>query len=572
MLLDTGLFPAVMHIAITVVVGFVLWDVNTPAEVIGWCVALSSFVLFQAVLVARCGGQRFRADQAQKLLRLFATAALGVGLSWGFAGWFLFPEGEPGRQIFLTFVMGGMAMSAVSTQHVHILTCLFSVVPGMVPLALRYMTAPVEQHYVFGGLLLVYTLVLIGMMRRQWRFAMMAFRLQMENEELLEEASRQAIELDVARQTAEAANAAKSRFLAQASHDLRQPLHAISLYVEALPVDGKDRTAMRIMGRVRQSLDVLSRLFNSLLDVTLLDTGQIEVRPIVFRPRDLLGQIRNEFSGIAETAHVEIRIHAPDLAVRADPVLLRRMLQNLCSNALRHAEGGAILLAVRRAQGAAVIEVYDTGDGIPKKDQGRVFEEFTRLDPARMGGSAAPGLGLGLAIVQRLAGVLGLMVTITSEEDRGTRFRIAGLPVARLEDAVPLQEEHSSDGKDVLAGLRVLFIDDDQETLDAGTALLARWGCHVEPRLDWTGALEAMPDIVICDYELSPGFTGFDALDDLYDKAGRKIPTVMISGNSSPDLRAKAKDAGLPLINKPVRPGQLRSALLHVATASGNTA
>lgn len=461
MLLGVSPFTAVMHILVVGLVSWILWNANSPIEIVPWAIALSSFVLFQSVLVRRFGGRRFDPAKADQLLRLFHLGAIGVGLSWGFAGWFLFPVGQPGQQIFLTFVMGGMAMSAVSTQHVHIPTCVASVVPGMLPLAFRYMIEPGELSLVYGGLLIAYTIVLMTLMGRQWRFAMKAFHLQLENEELLEDVSRQAVELDLARQSAEAA---KSRFLAQASHDLRQPLHAISLYVEALPIPAGESESGRIIGRVRQSLDVLSRLFNSLLDITLLDTGQIKVQEQVFRPAELVEQIRNEFAGVAEAANVDLRVRAAPLAIRSDPVLLRRMLQNLTSNALRHGEGGGVLLAVRRRGTGATVEVYDTGGGIPEKDQRRIFEEFTRLDPARMGGSAAPGLGLGLAIVKRLADVLGHGVELRSAENHGTRFRITGFPLAPENEATPLQDESIVATADGLKNARVLLIDDDEDT------------------------------------------------------------------------------------------------------------
>jgi len=565
-LLSAGFFSAVMHVLMVQLVGWVLWDANSPVEVIPWLMTLSSLVIFQIFLLVRHGGSRFRIDTSERALSLFSLSMLGVGLCWGYAGWFLFPVGDPARQIFLTFVLGGMAMTAVSVQHAHRPTCLASLIPGMMPLSLRYLVEPGELNLIYGGLLFVYTLVLVSMMQRHWKFSEMAFGLQLENERLLAEAADQAVELDIARQQAVDANIAKSRFLAQASHDLRQPLHAISLYIEALPVPKSDKKANRIVGRVRQSLDVLSRLFNSLLDVTLLDTGQIEVRPVVFRARDLIEQVRNEFSNIAAVAQVDLRIHAPDIAVRTDPVLLRRMLQNLCSNALRHAEGGGILLAVRRRKGHVAIEVYDTGPGIPKKDQARIFEEFTRLDTVRMGGSAAPGLGLGLAIVRRIADVLGLSLELSSREDKGTKFCISGIEVRSIDEAVSLQEETTEASEDILAGVKVLLIDDDRDTLEAASELLSKWGCTIETMLGWTGAPRQVPDILICDYELDPEFSGFDAREKLVAATGKEIPTIMISGNSTPELRNEAQQKNLPLIHKPVRPGQLRSALLHVMT------
>ncbi len=566
MLIGVGTFAAVMHIAVVILLGIVLWPAVDQTWVIAWSVALSSFILFQGSLILRKGGKHLGVAEASRVQRQFEAAALAVGLSWGFAGVALFPESEPGRVFFLVFVMGGMAMSAVSQQHVSVRACLLSICPGIPPLAFRYMFSDLPFNWASGVLLLVYTAVLVNMALRLHRFSHRAFALQLEQERLLDRLEKQTQALDAARAEAEEANSAKSRFLAQASHDLRQPLHAISLFVESLPDAETQAEHEHIMTRVRQSLDVLTKLFDSLLDVTLLDTGGIEVRRTVFRPSDIIAEVEHDFSLVAEACHVRLRIVPSSLAVESDPVLVRRMLQNLISNAIRHSEGGRVLIGCRRRDGNLSIEVADTGSGIDERDQEQIFNEFTRLDSTRMGTSATPGLGLGLSIVKRIAGELGLQVRLSSRPDKGSVFALDGFEVADAKRVQARMPPRAVTG--VANGASVFVLDDDPETLAATAILLKRWGCTVETSQEWRDLIDADPDVVICDYELTPEKTGLDVLKELDGTA----PAIMISGHTSTDLRREAISMGIPLLHKPIRPAQLRSALLNALAASDKAA
>ncbi len=569
MLVGVGIFPAVMHIAVVNLLAVVLWPATNHITTGIWAAGLSTCVLFQVTLIWRNGGRTLAIKEAQTLQKRFDGAALCVGFFWGMAGVALFPEHEPGRVLFLVFVMGGMSMGAVSTQHVSLRTCLFSIVPGMAPLGVRYMFSDLPFNIASGILLLVYAAVLVNMAVRLHRFAHRAFALQLEQERLLDRLSTQAIALNEARSDAEQANAAKSRFLAQASHDLRQPLHAISLFVESLPEARDSSEHENIMNRVRQSLDVLTKLFDSLLDVTMLDTGGIEVRRSVFLPRDVIDEVRRDFSLVAEASNVEICVVYSDLAVKSDPVLLRRMLQNLVSNAIRHTEGGRVLVGCRRQAGKLSIEVTDTGPGIDARDQERIFAEFTRLDSARMGLTAQPGLGLGLSIVKRIAEELGLHVKITSRLGHGSTFRIGGLDIA---DSKGLDKVIASPlAQGVVNDACVFVLDDDPETLTATQMLLERWGCRVQVSQDWHDLIDASMDVLICDFEISPEKTGLDVIKDMVARPSGAPPTIMISGNTSAELRRETAARSIPLLHKPIRPAQLRSALLNALAASGKS-
>ena len=528
LLLDVGMFPFVMHLLVLALLILVLQP--GPAGLL-WAAGLTVCILSQIALLRRPVERPLSIETADSVARRFTVTALAIALFWGAAGFVLVPSLDAVQLLFLSFVIGGMAMSVVATQHMALTACNISIWVGLSPLALRYALSDLPYALVSAVLLLLYAIVLTNLALRLHRFNLKTFRLQLEQQRLLSELSEQAGALETARREAERANDAKSRFLAQASHDLRQPLHAISLFVESLP--GARNAAERndIMNRVRQSLDVLTKLFDSLLDVTLLDTGGIEVRRSVFRPGDLIAEVIRDFGLVAEACQVELRHVRSSCAVESDPVLVRRMLQNLVSNAIRHSEGGRVLIGCRPENGRITIVVADTGPGIETQDQKRIFSEFERLETARMGTSATPGLGLGLSIVKRIAQELRLNVRLTSEAGRGSVFKVEDLPIAdpkRVETPV----QPSTIGP-AASNAAVFILDDDAETLNATRLLLERWGYKANASQDWRDLLDARADVVICDYEISPDKTGLDVLDELALKTGETVPAILISGHTS---------------------------------------
>jgi CheY-like chemotaxis protein/anti-sigma regulatory factor (Ser/Thr protein kinase) len=313
-----------------------------------------------------------------------------------------------------------------------------------------------------------------------------------------------------------------------------------------------------VVERVRQSLDVLSKLFDSLLDLTLLDTGQVEVKSQTFAVARVLEEVGDDFASVAAACGVELRVARTRLCVRSDPVIVRRIVQNLLSNAIRHADRGVVVMGGRRVGAAVAIDVIDTGPGIPPEDQTRIFEEFTKLErDARM--DAQVGLGLGLAIVQRMATILGLEVAVASRLGRGSRFRVAGLEVAAEETAAdPTTAAEAT--ADAVEAKRIAVFDDDADTLRATGDLLRKWGFAVELHAGWPAVLDATPDVLVCDYQLGRDATGLDVVRDVRASTGRDVPALIVTGADVARLRAAAVE--LPILSKPVRPAQLRSALL----------
>ncbi len=528
-----------------------------------WATALAVAVVAQALYSNRYKDDSDEFDSAtvDRHLRWFTLSAVAVGVLWAAAGLVLYPVQDEELRLFLVFVMGGMSLAAVGTQHVYLPVCFASMSYAIPTLGLRYV---IDGHIVEPILLMLYTAVLIRLARMLSQFSRRANELQFERDVLLQQLTARAEELEVAKEAADEANAAKSRFLAHASHDLRQPLHAIGLFIETIATDNLGDRAARVVDRVQHSLGALTRLFDSLLDITKLDTDQTDVNIQSFHLAELFEQLNRDFQPIAREGDVSLKFSKTSLAIATDPEFFRRLLQNLIANAIRYAPGARVVVGVRRqAGGVCKVQVIDTGPGIAPGDQRRVFAEFVRLDSSGKGLST-PGLGLGLSIVKRVADMLGLQVRIESVLGQGSVFSVCDVPLA-TGPPVALSESAPVSAPNLLHQARILVIDDDIEVLEATGNLLSQWGCDVRAEESIPADLEFV-DIVVSDVELANGVDGLNELANLRRRHGTSL--VLISGNTSEELRERASAQCVTLLHKPVRPVQLRSALLHALTQS----
>ncbi|MEM1411786.1 MAG: PAS domain-containing hybrid sensor histidine kinase/response regulator [Pseudomonadota bacterium] len=369
-------------------------------------------------------------------------------------------------------------------------------------------------------------------------------------------------ELDAAREMAEAANRSKTDFLAAASHDLLQPMNAARLFLSVLrqrPDDDEERS--RLVMRADRSLTAAEELLSALLDISKLDTGAMEPELEIISVEELFEQLRRRFKALAANRGLRLRVRARPERVVSDRNLLYRVLQNLLSNALRYTESGGVLLACRRRGDALQLSVWDTGIGIAEEDQARIFEEFQRLEAADQ--YAERGLGLGLAITDRMARVLEHPLTLRSTPGRGSAFLIevplapAGVPTVRA--GQPEGETRTTP----LEGAVVLCVDNEPEILEGMTALLERWGIVVQTAVGGDSAVvEAgiqAPDLVLMDYHLDADATGLDVLKRLREEAAYEGPAVVITADRSPELEEELREAGLPVLRKPLRPAALRA-------------
>jgi signal transduction histidine kinase/CheY-like chemotaxis protein len=395
------------------------------------------------------------------------------------------------------------------------------------------------------------------------QFNRMASALQTSYGELESKVEARTLQLDEA-------NRAKSRFLAVASHDLRQPVHALGLFVAQLQACKDEAARVALIGKVAACSTAVSDLIEVLLDISKLDAGGVASQPMPFALQPLFERFEQAHSAAAHEKGLRLRVRATPVWVNTDPMLLERILLNLGANAIRYtAEGGAILSARVRGERVA-IELRDTGIGIAPEHQRRVFEEFYRVDAPldRHDG----GLGLGLAIVDRLASLLGLPLRVRSKLGAGSTFTI-DVPRTHATKA-------SASALSLLMaparfdGLSVLVVDDDRAARESIAGLLMQWGCVVacaatgEEAMGHVSPTLATPALLICDYRLGYGETGTAVVASIRARACRDIPAVILSADATGELRSATREASLHLLHKPLNAARLRALLMHVVGAA----
>lgn len=399
------------------------------------------------------------------------------------------------------------------------------------------------------------------------------------NVELLREIDhRRSVEREVrkAQDIAESANAAKTRFLALASHDILQPLNAARLYASALQENPDSDDRDTLIANLSQSLNSTESLIATLLEIARLDDGAIVPHPEVFDIADILQPVTNEFRTLAEATGVRVRSVLSHARVHTDKLYLRRIIQNLVSNAVKYAEGGQVLLGCRRQGGQLILQVWDTGSGIPAEQQSSIFEDFFRLQQHQ---HHISGAGLGLGVVARLTRLLGIRVTLESQPDTFTcfslRIPLAGpdlSPENTGETPEKVRTPVTRDGHE-LAGLRVLCVDDEAANLDALQRLLGKWQCRIHTA---SGVAEAMrwaehegaPDVLLMDYHLHDEIDGVALIEKLSQVWGCEVPSAILTASHEAEVLNQVRAAGYQLLHKPLKPAALKALLRHFRSLS----
>ncbi|MEM9183459.1 MAG: PAS-domain containing protein [Pseudomonadota bacterium] len=374
--------------------------------------------------------------------------------------------------------------------------------------------------------------------------------------------------MEQAKAEAEQANLTKTRFFAAASHDLLQPLNAARLFTSVLVDRGEamESEHAALTRRIDTSLSAAEGLLSSLLDVARLERGALVANPQPLSLGELFKSLEQQFSALATQQGLELRIRPTQAWVHSDPQMLLRILQNFVGNALRYTSEGGVLLAERKRQDDVVISVWDTGPGIKEEDRERVFEEFRRGDQPASGNQ---GLGLGLSISQRMAGMLGHEITLQSKTGRGSVFSltVASAPEQKL----ALLEQSKQQPGSSLGGLTVLCIDNESSILEGMQALLSGWGCNALLAGGRSSALmlaaRHTPQVVLADYHLNEGSSGLDVIAELRKVLPEDTGFVVISADHGAELKAAVDDLDLPLMRKPLKPAKLRALLQRFLAA-----
>jgi len=532
-----------------------------------WCVAQAGFKLFCAWDSRRLLAAGVTLQGARRLVwRLLVLNAID-GLIWGALAWVTLDTTTLAGSILVVAVMGGVAGASLSSLSpvLPVFGVFHGVLLVMTAAKLWQLGDPAYQSLAVAGVL--YSATLVGQARNSAATIRTSIDLRFENVELFRRAR---IETDNAR----AANLAKSKFLAAASHDLRQPIHAQGLFLGVLARTELSDMQRGVLASASAASQASAEMLNTLLDFSRIEAGVVDPQRKPFALQPLL-KIENELAPQADAKRLIYRSREAHVAVYSDPALVELILRNLVSNAIRYTERGGIFVGTRLRGDSVVLEVWDTGIGIAESQQQEVFREFHQLgNPER---DRRKGLGLGLAIAQGLARTLGHTMTLRSRPGRGSVFRLT-LPVAHGPVAAataPPPAAHPV-GDTPLRDARVLVIDDDEAVRDGMAQLLRDWGCDCRAVEGIEDALEAVrgwrPDAVVSDYRLRGPLNGAQAIAALRQDLGDSLPALLVTGDTVPERLREAAASGVPLLHKPVWPTDLYNRLVGLLrTHAGST-
>ena len=503
----------------------------------------------------------------QVALRRMVWYGFAAGLITGSAGPLFFPGLDAEGRALLSMILVCWIAGGVATMAGYARVFYAFAAPALLSLALLWAMAGDALGIAVALLILLFGLIQVFFVRDVERVVRESFAIRYENERLIEALERERQELSFARDRAEDANRAKSRFLAAASHDLRQPLHALSLFSATLTLRAVDNTAAEIAGHINAALASLSTLVDSLLDISKLDAGVVQPELRRVNVKELIERIEADYRPLARDKGLMFRVATAEAQVKTDPMLLERMVRNLVDNAFKYTAVGSVSLDAEVDERSVRIAVRDTGPGIAESERERIFEEFYQVgNPERDRGK---GLGLGLAIVRRLARLLGLEVQLDSIPGRGSSFAVT-LPRMREERAKPRPPKAPAvDDADRLVGARVLVIDDELSVRVGTRILLESWGCRVAVCSGFEEAQRLLDDyaldvdVIIADFRLSQHENGIETVSRLRARLGN-VPALVVSGDTAPERLREAQASGLPFLHKPVPADKLRQTMLAV--------
>ncbi|MBI3561510.1 MAG: response regulator [Gammaproteobacteria bacterium] len=549
------------------ILAFLFRDTFQDNRVLYWVIAATFMhvVLFTTVFVLYRRVQP--ADHETDIWGFRFTLVSGIAaVVWGSIGVIFFlPDSHEYQLILAVFLCAYtavMMINSVSYKPIFLVNLTPLLLPLMANVFWHAKDVQWNKNFELGlGLiLLVYYLAILRGYAVLHRAMLETITLRFQTSYLAESLGQQKV-------IAEQANMAKSRFLAAASHDLRQPLHAQNLFVGTLRMQLQNSTYIDILEKLQLSMDIQSSMLNALLDISKLDAGVILPEIMDFPIDRLLAPLTVEYAPVVLEKNIELRIISSKQIVRSDPALLIRILKNLVDNAIRYTSTGAVMVVCRYRKNVLRIEVRDSGSGIPEEKQKIIFQEYYQLDnPER---DRNKGLGLGLSIVERLARLLDHPIELRSKPGMGSTFAI-DVPFGdqRRVAAVEIAEPGVRFGRP--GNFLVMLIDDDLSVRVATQALLSAWGCRIQLAESSEDAIRLIqgsgevPDAVIVDYRLRDNNSGVETLDHLCSVFNRDIPAVIITGDTEVEKLQDVQASGYPVLFKPVSAARLRATLHHL--------
>ncbi|QQC63745.1 ATP-binding response regulator [Paraburkholderia ginsengisoli] len=494
----------------------------------------------------------------------FTATSLAEGIGWGWASINLATGG--GAEIMCLTAIGtaGVAAGSIQASSHYLPAFLTLFLPATIPYAVVSFMSDDAVQFAFAPIALFFIVVVgaLGVM------ANLSFRRGVRLRIMVEEL---AVDLRHQKEIAEEANRAKSSFLAAASHDLRQPIHALSLFVGALREVPVSPGTERLIEQIDASANAMDRLFTALLDISKLDAGVVPVDRRPFLISQVLDRVCRDYTAEAADKGLTLSCVPCRVTVDSDPTLVERIVRNLVSNAVRYTDGGKIVVGCRRRGPFIAIQVWDTGRGISSDQQARVFKEYYQVgNPER---DREKGLGLGLAIVRRLTDLLECPLTLSSEPGRGSCFEVSIAQTNRV--ASPL-EVFVNERHGMFSTGFVVVIDDEQAIREGMLDLLTQWGYEVLVAGSADEAIERLstrttrPDLLVCDLRLREDENGIEAIGRLRSEYNENIPAMLITGDTAASRLQEAQASGLLLLHKPVSNSKLRAAITRLITTGSD--
>ena len=558
-----------------VVIVLVIFSAVAPrTELVGWSLLFVALWTIRVLIVRRYrrAGPAAADLDAASWQRLWNAGSLATGALWGLAGWMFYGDGRAFHQSALLLILYSYCVGAIPllASHYRIYFAFTSLC--FVPVTLR-VALPGDPDALGLAVVLALIFIMTSMLARSYRRVFeQAISLKVGTERLAAQLQVQKTAADEARRVAEAANRAKTQFFSAASHDLRQPLHAMGLFAEALRAKSRgDVEVTQLVNSINSSVDALEGLFGELLDITRIDSGGVAVHAVDFSLRELFKRLELQGAPTAFEKGLALRFRGMHRAVHADPLLVERVLRNLVANAIRYSIDGGVLVSARQRGGAVLLQVWDTGVGITAAEQTRIFDEFYQVQgSAPLGAHEAKGLGLGLAIVQRLARLIDAPLGLASVPGRGSVFTLT-LPLGRApRPPTPLPDAARAALLLRLEQRRIVVVEDEPAVREGLSVLLQSWGATVVA-LDSVAAVEdwlrqtpppEAPHLAIVDHRLPHGRSGLAALALMraaFAALAAPLPAILVTGSTMVGHEDEASRHDVHVLIKPVAPNKLRA-------------
>lgn len=538
---------------------YLLWGVIDSEILLTWLAMLFLLALARSLLIYRY----YRRPTHEEDLRwgnYFTIGAVVGGVIWGSGGILLYAPDLIAYQMILFFLLSGMGAGSYVANSSYLSAFYAFFIPSMLPVIIRFLMEADRLHVALGVWGAAFFFAFLFFARNASQEQNESIRLRLHNQILVDE-------LLLKHNAAEKANVSKTKFLAAASHDLRQPLFALGLYTEMLENESDINKTREIATLIKQSFVSLKGLLDALLDISKLDAGVVKVHKESFQLQDVFDRILVDYEPMAREKNLSLRIVPSSAAVYSDPTLVERILRNLVSNAINYTREGGVVVGFKRCDNHGQIRVYDTGIGIPKHELGNIFQEFHQLaNPER---NREKGIGLGLAIVQRLVVLLNENITVHSKPGKGTAIYISmqqskrSLPVTLNKDTPVIH-----------AGANILIIEDDNEVCRSMQSFLEELGYIVLTADSEEEALRVLlrektePDLIISDYRLREEKNGVAAVEAVLGYLGKQLPVMIITGDTAPERLREANSHGYQLLHKPLAPQEFKRAVASLLSGS----